>query len=599
MNHDNAILAKARYWASNAVFDEKTRAEVAKLLQENALAELNERFYRNLSFGTGGMRGIMGAGTFRINCYNIQKATSALFLYLQESFPETRELRLAISYDSRHKSREFAEAAAEVIVARGGRVFLTAEMRPTPLLSFLVRDFSCHGGICITASHNPSNYNGFKVYLAYGGQLVPPHDQAVVAHYDRLENFIPEVPVAFAEAVRSGQVEEVGAELDKRYLAEILKLSLYSGGREGLKIVYSPLHGTGGFLVPQALRVFGFTQLFIPPEQAEPDGAFPSLVSPNPEDPRAFALALALASKVGAELVMATDPDSDRIGVCIRERGGEYSFLNGNQLSCLLHEYLLAGLDAGGGLPAQGLVIKTIVTTDLLAEIARHYGVSCEETLTGFKWIAARIEAYERGEILPYRQFICGGEESYGFLAGTFVRDKDAVLACALTAEMVAYYKSKGLTLLEGLDEIFTRSGVYVEALHSVDLPGMAGAQQSAALMQALASSPPHSLAGLRVERVIDYNAATVKERRGEDFELCARTTLNREQTLQFILSDGSKLSVRPSGTEPKVKIYLAVVDKRRGLRGAALAASKTALHEKLKRLAEALPLLLARLPSS
>jgi phosphoglucomutase len=593
MKHDNGILAKARYWATNAAFDEQTRKEVGSLLQENSLAELNERFYRNLSFGTGGMRGIMGAGTFRINRYNIQKATSAFLCYLTEAFPEVCELRVAISYDSRHNSRTFALAAAEVIASRGGKVFVTAEMRPVPFLSFLVRDYACHGGICITASHNPPSYNGFKVYLSYGGQLVPPHDQAVVAHYNRLENFTPEISCSFAEGLRLGRVEEVGAEMDKRYLAEVCKLSLYAGGRDDLTIVYSPLHGTGGFLVPQALRAFGFSKIFIPPEQAEPDGAFPTVSSPNPEDPHAFTIALALARKVGGDVVLATDPDSDRIGVSIREADGEYHFLNGNQLSCLLHEYLLAGLSAQQGLPRESLIIKTIVTTDLLVKIAEHYGVHWEETLTGFKWIAARIEAYEQGEILPYRRFICGGEESYGFLAGNFVRDKDAVLACALTAEMTAYYRSHGRNLLQCLDDIFTRCGVYWEALHSIDLPGRAGAQQTAALMQRLSTNPPRRIAGSEVLQVVDYQRGLSSRWHGESLQQVGRTELPAEPMLQFFLSDGSKLSIRPSGTEPKVKIYLAAKDARRGLQGAALAASKQQLQGRLAELAAALPELL------
>jgi phosphoglucomutase len=592
MNTIASVLAKAKYWATHSAFDQDTRHEVQQLLRNNDTKELTERFYRNLSFGTGGMRGIMGAGTYRINRYNIQKATSAFLSYLEENFPETKELRIAISYDSRHHSREFANAAAEIIASRGGKAFITAEMRPTPLLSFMVRHFSCQGGICITASHNPPVYNGFKVYLSYGGQLVPPHDHAVVDYYSQLDEFTPDISRSYVESLADGAIVEVGEEIDRAYLAEVQSLSLNVQGRENLKIVYTPLHGTGGFLVPAALRNFGFKEVHLPSEQAQPDGDFPTLVSPNPEDPRAFEIALALARKIDADLILATDPDSDRIGVMIPTGKGFY-FINGNQLSCLLQNYLLSALQEQGRLPKNSLIVKTIVTTDLLREIAALYDVHCEETLTGFKWIAARVEAYEQGLLQPYRQFICGGEESYGFLAGNFVRDKDAVIAAALTAEMVAVYKSRGMTLLDGLDEIFSRCGVFWEALHSVDLPGMAGAQQMATLMQRLAEQPPREIAGIAVQRIVDYQQGISKEW----VEGCLRsgepTTLPAEAVLQFFLEDGSTISIRPSGTEPKVKIYLAVRDKRRNLRGEALAASKVALQDKLGRFAKSLPDLL------
>lgn len=584
MTNFNSILSKARFWANSPAFDQQTREEVQQLLRDNAESELTERFYRNLSFGTGGMRGIMGAGTFRINRYNIQKATFAVLTYLRSRFPQGTELRVAISYDSRHNSRTFATSAAEVIASFGGKAFVTKDMRPTPLLSYMVRHFRCHAGICITASHNPSSYNGFKVYLSYGGQLVPPHDQTVVQCYNGLEDFTPEISCNYAQALKEGRVEEVGEEVDQRYLDEVRKLSLHPEGRDQIKVVYTPLHGTGVHLVPAALRAFGFQEVHMPPAQAKPDGDFPTVALPNPEDPRAFAQALDLARSVGGDVVLATDPDADRIGVIIKA-DNDYHFLNGNQLSCLLQDYLLSSLKENGSLPENALIIKTIVTTDLLGKIAERYGAHCEETLTGFKWIAARIEAYERGEIQPYRRFICGGEESYGFLAGDFVRDKDAVLACALTAEMVAYYRSKGFSLLQRLDDIFKNCGVYWEDLHSIDLPGMAGAQQTAALMKGLAERPPRRVAGIEVLRVLDYAAGKNREWQGDALVEAAALEFPSEPVLQFLLRDGSKVSIRPSGTEPKVKIYLAACDQRLGLQGADLAAAKRSLQDKLRAL--------------
>ena len=551
------IDAIAKFWSTSPVFDSATREEISRLILGNQTGELNERFYRDLEFGTGGLRGILGAGTSRMNIFNVGKASAALALYLRSSFGSD-ELRVAVSFDSRRFSPEFAKATASVLAAYGVKVFITKELRPVPMLSFMVRHFKCHGGVCITASHNPPVYNGFKVYWQTGGQLVPPHDAGVIQKYGEV-GYEDVRSIPYEEGLKSGQIVVVGEELDTAYFSRVSGLAMLPAGRD-LSIVYSPLHGAGGFPVSACLKKFGFTKVSLVPEQALPDGAFPTVKYPNPEDPEAMSMAVALARQIGADLVLATDPDVDRIGVAFRD-GDTYTFLNGNQIGSLLVDYVLFGLKETGRLPKNPLVVKTIVTTDLQEKIARSYGASCEETLTGFKWICQLIDDYESGKKKPYRRYVCGGEESYGFLMDDFVRDKDAVSAACLVAEMTAYYKVKGQTLGQALDGLFRKHGVYQESLETLTLPGMEGEQVIRDIMSRLRSSPPQQMDGMRVEKIKDYYLSQ-ELTFGEDGQTTSRPIiLPQSNVLQFILEDGSKVSVRPSGTEPKIKFYFSVCE--------------------------------------
>lgn len=546
----------AQYWATAPVFDTQTRGEIGALLEAKDHKELAERFYRDLEFGTGGLRGILGAGTARMNIYNVRKAAQAFADYLNHHFADKKSKSIAISYDSRRFSREFSEATAEVMAANGISSYITAELRPTPVLSFAVRHYGCQGGVCVTASHNPPQYNGYKVYWATGGQIVPPHDEEIIRRYGELKNYEDIKFLPFQEGVAKGLIKEVGKELDEAYLAEVKKLSVRDGiGRENFKIVYTPLHGTGGKMVPEALKRFGFKDVTLVPEQAEPNSQFPTVKFPNPEEPEAMEMAIELGKKLKADLVLGTDPDSDRIGIVVRE-GGEYRIFNGNQIGSLLIDFYLSGMKDSGRMPKNPLVIKTVVTTDQQEKIAHFYGAACEETLTGFKWICQLIDDIETGKNTPYRQYVCGGEESYGFLAGSFVRDKDAVSACCIAAEMVAYYKAKGKTLSQVLDEIFLRHGAYLESLATFTLPGMDGAARIASIMNKLRANPPKELAGSTVEKFKD-----LENRQELDLRTMKKADipLPSSNVLQFILSDGSKVSARPSGTEPKIKFYFSV----------------------------------------
>lgn len=555
---DQNILKHAREWATSPVFDVETRAEIDSLLQSQNEKELTERFYRDLEFGTGGLRGILGAGTSRMNIYNVRKASAALSQYINQVFSSAPLRRVAISYDSRRFSREFAEAAAGVFAAYGIEAYITKELRPVPMLSFMVRKYECVAGVCITASHNPPNYNGYKVYWATGGQIVPPHDKEVIQRYLGITSYESISSMPFIEGVTSGKIREIGVDLDDAYFAKVKGLSLRSGGRDGFKIVYSPLHGTGAYPVTKALDLFGFKNVAVVPEQEKPDGDFPTVKSPNPEDPEALSMAVALARKLGADLVLATDPDSDRIGFVVRE-GHEFVYFNGNQIGCLLVEYVLSSLKDNGRMPQNPLVIKTIVTTDLERDIAAYYGAHCDETLTGFKWICQVIEEYENGQRQPRREYVCGGEESYGFLMDSFVRDKDGVSSCAIAAEMVAWYKSQGLTPTAVLDRIFRRHGVYQESLYTITLPGMDGAQKIAAMMQRLRQNPPRVIDGVKVTKLRDLQNCQTYDVTDVGIKPSGSIDLPPSDVLQFLLADGTKVSARPSGTEPKIKFYVSV----------------------------------------
>jgi phosphoglucomutase len=581
---DPAVIERARYWATAPVFDETTRKEITTLLERSDTKELTERFYRDLEFGTGGLRGILGAGTSRMNIYNVRKATTALAQHLAATFPG-ESLKVAISHDSRRFSRDFAKATAEVLAGHGIQALITKDLRPVPMLSFMVRHFQCHAGVCVTASHNPPNYNGYKVYWRTGGQLVPPHDEAIIRRYGAISGYEGVKSVPYTQALVKGLVKEIGAELDEPYFAKVTALSLRSEGRQGLKIVYTPLHGSGLYPVTEMLKRFGFTDVTVVPEQEQPDGFFPTVKSPNPENPAALDMARDLAVKIGADLILATDPDCDRIGMEVRV--GQHFFRpNGNQIGALLNEYVLAGMKEKGRLPASPLVIKTVVTTDLQADVAKEFGALCEETLTGFKWICQLIEDYDTGARKPARTFACGGEESYGFLAGSFVRDKDAVISCCLAAEMVAYYKSKSISVIDALDSLFQRHGVYHETLADLTLPGKEGAEQIAAMMARLRQSPPRVIDGIPVQKLRDFATGQELAAGEGGFTAAGTIPLPKSNVLQFILNDGTKISVRPSGTEPKIKFYVSVKDPQGiGKRGDALDAIKTRSEARAKRI--------------
>jgi phosphoglucomutase len=582
-------MERARYWATAKAFDDATRAEVQQLLDRGDEQEIINRFYRDLEFGTGGMRGILGPGSCRMNLYNVRKATTAIANYLIDFHGRGKKLSVAIAYDSRNRSQEFARAAAEVLAAKGITALITKELRPTPMLSFMTRHFQCAAGICITASHNPPEYNGYKVYWQTGGQLVPPHDQEIVRRYSEIQGYESLEHMPYEDAKKAGLIREIGGELDEVYFSKIQSLMLHGKDLPGtvksaFKIVYTPLHGTGFFPVTECLKRFGFTNVLIPPEQKAPDGRFPTVKYPNPEEPEALAMAIKLARDTDADLVLGTDPDTDRIGIVVRE-GTEYVIFNGNQIGCLLTEFVLEGLTAAGRMPKDPLVIKTIVTTDMQADIAHHYGAACEETLTGFKWICDRIEAYATGALTPKKTYVCGGEESYGFLMDHFVRDKDAVAACCIAAEMVAWYKHQGLTMSQVLDRLFLRHGLYQEGLHTITLPGQSGEARIKQMMNGLRKAPPSTLAGKKVKIIRDYEFGRVLACTPKGPELVGNITLPKSDVLQFELDDGSKVSVRPSGTEPKIKFYVSVRDGR--AKGASLAELPALKKEALGRVEE------------
>lgn len=556
---EQQVKTRSQYWATSQVFDEGTRAEVQKLIEQNQNTDLTDRFYKDLEFGTGGLRGILGAGTSRMNIFNIRKATSALAEYLISQASPSNQVKVGVSYDSRMYSREFAEAVCGVLAAYNIASVITKELRPVPMLSFLVRHYGCNAGICITASHNPPEYNGYKVYWSNGGQLVPPHDKEIIRRYNNIAEYESIKWVSFDEARKRGLVKEVLEELDNAYFGHLKKLVLYPQiDRSKVRIVYSPLHGTGLYPVKRGLQEFGFNDIHIVEEQAEPNGKFPTVKAPNPEEESAMEMAVNLGRKVNADIVMATDPDSDRLGLYVQENGDLKRF-NGNQIGSLLADFVLGGLKSKGQLADNSLVVSTVVTSDLVNRIASSFGVACEETLTGFKWICDLVHRYESGQLVPKKDFVYGCEESFGFLAGNFVRDKDAVIASCLASEMVAFYKSKGISISKALDNLFLKHGAFEERLKSITLPGKEGQERVASIMNSLRKNPPTEVAGQQVVSISDFLSSRkiyTDSPNPSEFE---EITLPSSNVLQFQLEDMSKISVRPSGTEPKIKFYVSV----------------------------------------
>jgi phosphoglucomutase len=543
---DAAIKQKVNSWL-NGAYDENVKAQVRKMKEENP-AELADAFYQNLEFGTGGLRGIMGVGTNRMNKYTVGMATQGYANYLKKSFPSD-QVRVAIAHDCRNNSRFFAETVAGVFAANGIRVFLFEDLRPTPELSFAIRYLKCHGGVVCTASHNPKEYNGYKAYWNDGGQLVPPHDKNVIAEVDKIHSV--------EEVNWTGNPENIsiiGKELDEAYLRMLKGLSLNPeaiAAQNDLKIVYTPIHGTGIKLVPGALKEYGFTKVTIVEEQAVPDGNFPTVVYPNPEESEAMSIGLAKAKEIDADILCGTDPDSDRVGVGVKDTNRNWVLLNGNQTAVLAFNYMIETRREKGIAQPDDMVVKTIVTTDMIDKIAAENKVNCYNVLTGFKWIAELIREKEGKE-----KYIIGGEESYGLMIGDQIRDKDAVSAVAILCEMAAVEKNKGRTLYEKLLELYVRYGCYQEGLVSITKKGMNGQQEIAAMMEGFRKDPPKSLAGSKVVKLLDYQQQYSKDLTTGDTN---PISLPKSNVLQFDLEDGSKISARPSGTEPKIKFYFSV----------------------------------------
>lgn len=540
---DQSTQEKIDLWLNSAI-DEDSKAQI-RAMSEN---DLEDSFYKDLEFGTGGLRGIMGPGSNRINKYTIGMATQGLANYLLKSFPN-EDIKVAIAHDSRNNSRFFAETTAAVFSANGIYVYLFDALRPTPELSYAIRQLGCKSGVVLTASHNPKEYNGYKAYWDDGAQVIAPHDK----------NIIKEVQaISGVEAVKfdkvDSKIESIGRALDEKYINDILDLTLAQDAvdrQSDLKIVFSPIHGTSITLVPEVMERKGFKNLIIVEEQAEPNGDFPTVVYPNPEEKEAMTMALNKAKEVNADLVMATDPDADRVGIAAKNNKGEFELLNGNQAAALLIYFLLSKWQENGKLDGNQMIIKTIVTSDLLDRIAESFDVYCPSTLTGFKFIAALIK-----ELEGKKEFIGGGEESYGYMISDFVRDKDAIASCAMLAEMTAWAKDQGLTVFDLLTKVYKKYGFYLEDLVSMTKKGKEGAEEIQAMMAGFRSNPPATIAGSKVVKTCDYQSSEEKNMVTGDVK---SIDLPQSNVLQFFLEDGTKISARPSGTEPKIKFYISV----------------------------------------
>jgi phosphoglucomutase len=543
------IQERVNMWLTGS-YDEETKSAI-RALQASDLKELADAFYRNLEFGTGGLRGIMGVGTNRINKYTIGMATQGFANYLIRSFPG-ESIRVAIAHDSRNNSRTFAEITANVMAANGIEVFLFESLRPTPELSFTIRAMNCHGGVVCTASHNPKEYNGYKAYFNDGGQLVPPHDKNVITEVEKI-NRVEDVKWSGGE----NNIHLIGEEMDQAYIQMVKGLSVYPeiiAAQKDLSIVYTPIHGTGIKLVPKVLESFGFQNVHVVQEQAEPDGNFPTVIYPNPEESEAMSRGLKKAQELDADILLGTDPDADRVGIGVKDNHGNWVLLNGNQTAVLAFNYMIEARKAKGLARDNDMVVKTIVTTDLIDIISAQNSIKCYNVLTGFKWIAELIKEKEAHE-----NYVIGGEESYGLMIGSQLRDKDAVSAVAILCEMAAYEKQRGKSLFAKLIEIYAQYGLFREHLISITKKGMDGQQQIAAMMQKYRENPPAQLAGIPVKGLYDYEKGEAKDL--ANGQICP-IDLPKSNVLQFVLEDGSKISARPSGTEPKIKFYFSVQGK-------------------------------------
>lgn len=544
---EKATADKVNQWI-NGNYDSETKKEIQDLIDSKSYTDLTDAFYRDLEFGTGGLRGIMGAGSNRVNKYTIGAATQGLANYLKNKYPN-EEIKVAIAHDSRNNSDVLGKITADVFSANDIKVYFFKALRPTPELSFAVRTLGCKSGVMLTASHNPKEYNGYKAYGADGGQFVAPDDKLVMEEVSKITSVDDVTFTAKPE-----NITYIGEEIDADYLQKITSLSVSPDAikrQKDLKIVFSPIHGTGITLVPKALEMFGFENVIIVEEQATPDGNFPTVVYPNPEEKEALTLALKKAKEVDADLVLATDPDADRVGIAVKNHKGEFELLNGNQTGSLLVNYMLEAWEKEGKFTGKEYVIKTIVTSYLIDKIAASKNVICYNTLTGFKFIGQIMTEKEGKET-----FIVGGEESYGYLVGEFVRDKDAVVSAAFIAEMTAFYKDKGSSLYDAMIDMYVKYGFYKEKLVSITKKGKAGAEEIKAMMERFRNNPPASLGGSKVVMLKDYGLRKETDlNTGKVFEL----DFPKSDVLQFVTEDGCIISARPSGTEPKIKFYCSV----------------------------------------
>lgn len=541
-------------WLANPYFDEATKEELKKIASDEN--EIKERFYMDLEFGTAGLRGIIGAGTNRMNIYVVRRATQGLANYIDKV--DKKAQGVAIAYDSRHMSPEFAQEAALCLAANGIKAYIFETLRPTPELSFAVRHLGCVAGINVTASHNPPEYNGYKVYWEDGAQITPPHDSGIMGEVKAISDWNTVKTMDKAEAEKAGLFQVIGKEVDDAYIAELKKQVIHMDAIEAegknLKIVYTPLHGTGNVPARRILKELGFENVYVVKEQELPDGDFPTVSYPNPEAAEAFELGLKLAKEVDADLVLATDPDADRLGVRVKDKNGEYHDLTGNMSGCLLANYEISQRKAvNGSLPADGALIKTIVTTNLADAIAKGYGVNLIEVLTGFKFIGQQILGFENSGKGTY---LFGFEESYGCLIGTYARDKDAIVATMALCEAAAYYKTQGKTLWDAMIEMYDQFGYYKDAIQAVTMKGIEGLAKIQEIMNSLRANPPKEFAGHQVTAVRDYKADTIKDLTTGEVK---PTGLPNSNVLYYELTDDAWVCVRPSGTEPKVKFYYGV----------------------------------------
>jgi phosphoglucomutase len=546
-NIDTTAQINADNWLCSKAIDQKTK-DVIKDMMQNNIEEFNESFYRNLEFGTGGLRGIMGIGTNRMNNYTTAMATQGFVNYIIKCNPN-KEIKAVISFDSRNSSKEFAQITANIMSANGFKVFLFKELRPTPVLSYAVRKLGCDAGVMITASHNPKEYNGYKAYWNDGGQLVAPHDTLVIDEVMKITDYSQVKAEPKAE-----NITIIDESFDNDYLQEVLNLSLNKDlikKHSDIKICYTPLHGTGITMVPKALEMFGFKNINIVKEQAVIDGNFPTCKSPNPEEKSAMELGMSLAKEIDAEILLATDPDADRVGIAVKNQNNDFILINGNQTATVLTYYILKRLKEEGKLKGNEYTIKTIVTSELIKKVSESFGVKNYDVFTGFKFIADKILELEGKE-----KYICGGEESYGFSIGDFVRDKDAISSCCLIAEICAWAKEQGKTFFDILIDIYVEYGFYKEDLLSITIKGKQGAEKIQQMMHSFRNNPPKNLIGLEVVQIKDYQTQISKNIRTQKQEALS---FPKSNVLQFFLEDGSKISVRPSGTEPKIKFYFGV----------------------------------------
>lgn len=559
-------MDKYKLWLESPIVDSETKKELLSI--KDNISEIEDRFYKDLEFGTGGLRGKIGAGTNRMNTFTVSKATQGLAEFINDNgelgidnenviLREGKNLKsVVIAYDSRHKSAEFAKSAALVLAANGIKAFLFESLRSTPQLSFAVRQLKASAGIVITASHNPPEYNGYKTYGSDGGQLVPHVANKVIEKAKEIKNFSCVKTIDENEAFEKGLITIIGKEIDDLYIEKVKSISILEDVDKNIKIVYTPLHGTGNVPVRRVLKELGYNNVHVVKEQELPDSNFSTVEYPNPEDPKAFKLAIELAEKIGGDIILGTDPDCDRVGVVVKDYSGKHIVLSGNQIGALLLDYILSNRQKKNTLPSNGVVIKTIVTSELGRVISKYYGLKTIDTLTGFKFIGEKMREFEESGEYTF-QF--GYEESFGFLTGTFVRDKDAVIASMLICEMAAYYKKQGMNLYQALIKLYERFGYYIEALHSINLEGIEGKKKIDSIMESFRRTYPTRINGLKVSKVNDY-------REGISYDCFSDTNsiidLPRENVMKYVFDDGSWYALRPSGTEPKLKIYISVNGK-------------------------------------